>query len=144
MRSTGGTLWPCKRHWERPGPLRPRRTPAIWNRSCEEGRECQCSPLLSIGWSQGRRIGGIPSSCDTASIHLNCQTIVMYLVWRLISATTSAARREASLWRITTSFMIGLPTLRVRLSPPCTCVITPKYTQIAFSVEGRGNSKGPL
>ena len=72
------------------------------------------------------------------------RTIAMDVAWNLTSTMSLTARREASSRRVTTSSLMGLPTLWARLSPPCTCVMTPKSTQVVPCVEGRKNLKGPL
>ena len=88
--------------------------------------------------------GGIPSYYDTASTPLTCRTIATDVARRLTYATPLTARRDASSRRVTTISVIGYPTLRVRPSPPRTCMTTPKSKQFAPCMEVRENPKGPL
>ena len=93
---------------------------------------------------RGTVMEGSPIPCATELTPLTYRTTAMGMAQYLISTMPSTERREASSWRVTTSSVMGLPTLQARHSPRRTCVTNPKSTHTVPYVEGRTSSKGNL
>ena len=126
------------------GAPRPRCTPDTWDGSRKQGVWLSVLPSTVNCTELGAQECRDSVSMRYGIKPLTYLAIAVGVAWLLTYATPSTVGREASSRGITTSSVIELSTMRVRSSPPLTCMVTPKYTQFALCVEGRKKSKGLL